>query len=70
MIIFPIGLGILFLFIPIVCFPLALIGVHEFTGNVGHWDEEPGLVGLSWMGRLRFSWTQVWSRNPCSRRMT
>ena len=49
MIIFWTGWGILALFIPFVCFPLALIGVYEVTGNVGDWDEEPRLVGLSWM---------------------
>ena len=49
MIVFWTRWGILALFAPLLCFPLALFGAHFAGVKVGEWDEMSCLIGSAWM---------------------
>ena len=56
MIVFWPGWGILALFVPFVCFPLALLGAHYLGVEVGEWDEMSWLIGMAWALSGLVSW--------------
>lgn len=48
--------AILALFIPFVCFALALIGAGMATGSIPEWDDGAWLVGSAWMSSGLVCW--------------